>query len=129
MKVSTIPGFTADITLYKASQHYYTGKTFINSAFTTELLPVQLALMISPGGLGSTSTMNELLPSLTETTIARYGCSECVLYTEPGPGGRTAGVRRCCQLTCRTTIFGTYRCYEYCSYEVCATFPPDKIIV
>ena len=107
----SIPGYTAHITLYKTSKHYFTGKTFINAAFTMGYVPAQLA------------------QSPTGTTIARYGCSECVLYTEPGPTGRSAGIRTCCSLTCRTTIFGAYRCYEYCSQEVCATFPPGVIIV
>lgn len=60
---------------------------------------------------------------------AMYGCTPCILYTEPGPGGRSAGIRTCCSLTCRTTIFGKFKCYEYCTQEVCATFPAGEIIV
>lgn len=129
MKLSAIPGFSADASLYKTCRHYFTGKTLISAAIIMELVPVQPALINFLGNLGNTSTMNEFLPSPVDTSIARYGCSECILYTEPGPGGRTAGIRTCCQLTCRTTIFGKYRCYEYCTQEVCATFPPDEIVV
>ena len=102
MKISTIPGFTAEASLYKTSKHYFAGKGHINDIITKKLDLIQPAV---------------------------YGCSECILYTEPGPGGRSAGIGTCCHLTCRTTIFGKYRCYEYCTQEVCATFSADEIIV
>jgi hypothetical protein len=102
MKSVNIPGFTADSSLYRSGIHYCMGDTTINATSARELHLVQ---------------------------PAAYGCSPCILYTEPGPGGRSAGIRTCCSLTCRTTIFGTYRCYEYCTGEVCATFPAGEIIV
>ena len=98
MNVFSVPGFTAQSSLYKTSKSYFTG----NADFTQ----------------GS----NAVQP-------AAYGCSPCNLYTEPGPGGRSAGIRTCCKLTCRETIFGRFRCYEYCTQEICATFPAGEIIV
>jgi len=48
---------------------------------------------------------------------ARAGCSDCLLYTEPGPGGRTAGVRICCTRICKWG-FG---CVDVCTAELCWT--------
>jgi len=100
MSISNFPGFTAERSLGSTGEAYFTGAAFANVA-------------------GNESAVHP----------ATYGCSPCILYTEPGPGGRSAGIRTCCSLTCRTTIFGTYRCYEYCTQEICATFPAREIIV
>ena len=97
-----MPGFTASSSLCKSRKNYLSGMSLNNAEFT---------------------------PGLNAVQPAAYGCSPCILYTEPGPGGRSAGIRTCCSLTCRTTIFGDYRCYEYCTQEVCATFPEGVIIV
>ena len=97
------PGFTADWSLYTSSKTFLASNTHVKT-------------------VAGTKWSGSVQP-------AAYGCSPCILYTEPGPGGRTAGIRTCCRLTCRTTIFGTPRCYEYCTPEVCATFSPGLIIV
>jgi hypothetical protein len=56
---------------------------------------------------------------------ARDGCSDCLLYTEPGPGGRTYGVRICCTTICKWG-FG---CVRSCWAELCWTPPPGDIFV
>jgi hypothetical protein len=94
-----VPGFTADHALYAPG-----------------------GLFRSAGsGASSAATWGAVLPAV-------YGCTECKLYTEPG-GGRTAGIRTCCELTCRTDIFGRYKCYEYCTDYVCWTPGPGEILV
>jgi hypothetical protein len=53
------------------------------------------------------------------------GCSDCILYTEPGPGGRTAGIRICCTKICKWG-FG---CVQSCWAELCWTPPSGDIYV
>jgi hypothetical protein len=60
------------------------------------------------------------------TVIAqRAGCSDCLLYTEPGAGGRTIGVRICCTTICKWG-FG---CVQSCWAENCWTPPNGDIYV
>jgi hypothetical protein len=70
------------------------------------------------------------------TTIHRYGsrsgvkpqlegCSDCMLYTEPGPKGRTAGIRICCTTICKWG-FG---CVQSCRAELCWTPSAQDIYV
>jgi len=101
MSVFNFPGFTAERSLYNTGKGYFTNAASLNMASKKS------------GGVQP----------------AAYGCSPCILYTEPGPGGRSAGIRTCCKLTCRTTIFGKFRCYEYCMQEICATFSAGEFIV
>jgi hypothetical protein len=56
---------------------------------------------------------------------ARAGCSDCMLYSEGGPGGRTAGVRICCTRICK---YG-FGCVDVCTSEVCWTPPAGEIYV
>jgi hypothetical protein len=76
----------------------------------------------SPGAYRASAVFGA--SSFAPITPQRAGCSDCLLYTEPG-GGRTYGVRICCTMICKWG-FG---CVQSCYAENCWTPSGGEILV